>query len=129
MERREHPDTTAPDTGGADSIQGEGDYRSAREYREGLREFLEHADVEKAAREAAPRTPRQARELERAEEEGRSHARGGSRQPGLGAMSESLGRAVRERPVTAFVVAGALGYLLGWVSHRPRDGSGSPALR
>jgi hypothetical protein len=129
MASREQPDTTAPDTGAADSIQGEGDYRSAREYREDVREFLEHADVEKAAREAAPRNRRQARELERAEEEGRSHARGGSREAGTRTMRRSLRRAVRERPVVAILVAGTLGYLVGWVRHRPRDGTGSNARR
>lgn len=115
MERREHQQTTGSDTVGADSVQGEGDYRAAREYREGVQEFLEHADVEAAARAAAPRNPRQARDLAEAEEEGRSHARDGS---GTGTIRRSLGRAIRHRPMTAILVAGAVGYLVGWARHR-----------
>jgi|SRR5579864_4880508 hypothetical protein len=115
METREHQETTGPDTAGADPVQGEGDYRAAREYREGVQEFLQHANVEQAARAAAPRNPREARELEEAEEEGRSHAKDGS---GTSTMTRSLGRAIRRRPVTAILVAGAFGYLVGRARHR-----------
>ena len=120
MERREHQDTAARDITGADSVQGEGDYRAAREYREDVRQFLEHADVEKAAREAAPRNPRQARELEEAEEDGRSHASDASRRADTSPTRRPLGRAIRQRPMTAILVAGALGYLLGRLRHRDR---------
>jgi hypothetical protein len=51
MERIEQQSTTGPDTPGVDPIQGEGDYRSALEYREDLQQFLQHTDVEKAARD------------------------------------------------------------------------------
>jgi len=110
MESHEH-------TAGAGSIQGEGDYRSAREYREGVKEFLEHADVAKAAREAAPRDAREARELEQAEAAGRSRARLGSRRT---RAARSLRRAVGDRPLVAIVIAGAVGCLAGWASHRGR---------
>ena len=112
METREHQETAGPATAGADSVQGEGDYRAARAYREGVQEFLEHANVEEAARAAAPRDPQEARDLEQAEEEGRSHAKAGS---STGTMTRSLGRVIRRRPMTAILVAGALGYLVGWV--------------
>jgi ElaB/YqjD/DUF883 family membrane-anchored ribosome-binding protein len=123
MERHEQQETTGRDNGGAGSIQGEGDYQSAREYREDVQEFLEHADVAQAARAAAPRDAREARELEQAEEAGRARAREQPRRwyarrsvERLPDAFRSMGRAVRERPVLAIVVAGALGCLLGWVA-------------
>ncbi len=119
MERNERQDITGQSAAGTDSIQGEGDYRSAREYREEVKEFLQRADVEKAARDAAPRNPEEARELEEAEAAGRSRAQTGARR--TRATARSLRRAVRERPVMAVVVAGALGYLLGRGRHRERD--------
>jgi hypothetical protein len=116
MERQQGEGGTDQGTGGTDSIQGEGDYRSAREYREGVREFLEHADVAKAAREAAPRDPEEALELQQAEEVGRSRARVGSqRRPAAG---RALTRVVRDRPVTALVIAGVLGGLVAWAGRR-----------
>jgi ElaB/YqjD/DUF883 family membrane-anchored ribosome-binding protein len=127
MERTEQQNTTGPNTP-VDPIQGEGDYRSAREYREDLQRFLEHADVEKAARDAAPRDRREARELERAEAQGRSRARYESESEDTGGTplssermkhaARSLGRTVQERPVIAIIIVGALGYLLGRVRRR-----------
>jgi hypothetical protein len=116
MERQQGEGSTDQGTGGTDSTQGEGDYRAAREYREGVREFLEHADVEKAAREAAPRDPEEALELRQAEEAGRSRARVGSRR--TPAAGRALERAVRDRPVTALVIAGVLGGLVAWAGRR-----------
>jgi len=110
MERDERKGMSGQGGGEAGSIQGEGDYRAAREYREDVKEYLEHADVEKAAREAAPRDPQEARELEEAEAAGRSRARDGGRR--TRADTRSLGRTLRERPVAAVVIAGTLGYLL-----------------
>ncbi|HYS12328.1 MAG TPA: hypothetical protein VEN28_03375 [Burkholderiaceae bacterium] len=52
-------------------IQGEGDYRSARE----LRAFVRSHDTHKIAEEAAPQDANEAAELERAEREGKTHAR------------------------------------------------------
>ena len=56
-------------------VQGEGDYDAARRHRKGAEKFTKTHDTERVAREAAPRTPAEARELERAEEEGMSHAK------------------------------------------------------
>jgi hypothetical protein len=53
------------------TVQGEGDYRSAREYRQGVEKFVRTADIDRAAREAAPRDEREAAELEAAEDRGR----------------------------------------------------------
>jgi hypothetical protein len=58
------------------SVQGEGDYESARHYRRGVEEFVQHADIEEAARKAAPSNRREAAEMEAAERAGRSRGRG-----------------------------------------------------
>ena len=57
-------------------IQGEGDYESARRYRRDVEDYVKNADIDKAAREAEPDSPEEARELEQAEEIGKSHAKG-----------------------------------------------------
>ena len=57
-------------------IQGEGDYESARRYRNDVEDYVKSADIERAAREAEPDSPEEARELEQAEEIGKSHAKG-----------------------------------------------------
>lgn len=103
-------------TGATDPIQGEGDYRSAHEYREEVREYLERADVEKAARDAAPRDRAEAMELEQAEDIGRSRAKVGPRRRQVAVRS--LKRAVRDRPLMAIAIAGTLGCLLGWAGQR-----------
>ena len=64
---------------GADSdrdgkVQGEGDYAADRRYRERTDRFLESADVDEVARAAAPHSEEEAREMQEAEKEGRSHA-------------------------------------------------------
>lgn len=128
MEGNERQSSTGPHAPGVDPIQGEGDYRAAREYREDVQQFLQHADVEKAARDAAPRDRSEARELERAEAQGRSRARYARASEDMGRTrvssermrhaARSFGRAVQERPVIAIIVVGALAYLLGRVRGR-----------
>ncbi len=54
-------------------VQGEGDYESARRFREDEQRFLKKADVPDLARRAAPRSKEEAEELKKAEEVGRSH--------------------------------------------------------
>jgi hypothetical protein len=56
-------------------IQGEGDYEATRRYRKRTEDFLENNDVEKAAVRAAPADADEARELEAAEEAGKSKAK------------------------------------------------------
>lgn len=60
-------------------VQGEGDYASARKYNEETHEYAESGKAEQAARNAAPRNEQEAESMRRAEEEGRSHAKGKSR--------------------------------------------------
>lgn len=59
-----------------DQVQGEGDYNAGRRYDKATREFAESGKVEPAARDAAPDNNSQAKELEQAEEIGKSHSKG-----------------------------------------------------
>ena len=55
---------------------GEGSYSGTRQYNEGVKEHMQHHDVEREARDAAPRTAAEEREMEEAERLGRSKSRG-----------------------------------------------------
>jgi hypothetical protein len=57
---------------------GEGNYKATRDYNRGLKEHVEHHDIEKEARDAAPRSKDEERELEEAEREAASRAKGSS---------------------------------------------------
>ncbi len=61
---------------GEGNVYGEGNYKATRDYNDGLKEHVQHHDIEKEARDAAPRTAEEAKELEDAERIGRSKARG-----------------------------------------------------
>lgn len=64
---------TVDKTTGQPKVQGEGDYESARRFREDTERFLKKADVADLARRAAPHSKQEAAELKKAEEVGRSH--------------------------------------------------------
>jgi bacterioferritin len=53
-------------------VQGEGDYQATRQYDRDVRKFVRTANIEKAARAAAPRNAREAEEMAAAEAAGRS---------------------------------------------------------
>jgi hypothetical protein len=57
------------------ALQGEGNYKAARSYRESLKRFLDKDQVDAAAEAAAPRTPEEEREMKAAEDTGLSHGR------------------------------------------------------
>lgn len=59
------------------NVQGEGDYEAARRYREEVKDFVDKADIDKAAHEAAPKSPDERREMEEAERVGKSRSKGG----------------------------------------------------
>ena len=62
---------------GADGKQhGEGNYKATRDYDRGVKEHLRTHDVEREARDAAPRSEEEAREMERAEDLGKKKAQG-----------------------------------------------------
>jgi hypothetical protein len=55
---------------------GEGNYKAARDYDRATEEFAKSGKVEPAARAASPRSAQEAREIERAEIEGKSRSKG-----------------------------------------------------
>jgi hypothetical protein len=61
---------------GEGNVYGEGNYKATRDYNSGLKDHVEHHDIEKDARDAAPRSPQEEKEMEDAERIGRSKARG-----------------------------------------------------
>ncbi len=58
-----------------DGIEGEGSYTGAKQYNDATRDFVEEGKVKQAARKAATGSEEEAREMEAAEREGRSHAK------------------------------------------------------
>lgn len=69
-------------------VQGEGDYESARRFREDTEKFLRKADVPELARRAAPHSQQEAAELQKAEEVGRSHRAGSKGSTAKGSTSK-----------------------------------------
>jgi hypothetical protein len=57
---------------------GEGNYKATRDYNRGLKDHVEHHDIEKEARDAAPKSREEADEMEDAERAGRERAKGRS---------------------------------------------------
>jgi hypothetical protein len=57
-------------------VEGEGSYSGSRDYQKNIKDYLDKADVEKDAEKAKPRSESEARELEQAEREGKSHSKG-----------------------------------------------------
>jgi hypothetical protein len=58
-------------------VQGEGDYEVARRYGKEVKDYVESADIDKAAHDAAPKSPDEQREMDEAERAGRSHSKAG----------------------------------------------------
>ena len=59
-----------------DTVQGEGDYKSAHAYGKSVRSFVQSGKVNKAASKAKPATPQEQEELFKAERIGVSHSKG-----------------------------------------------------
>ncbi len=55
---------------------GEGSYEATRDYQKNIKEYLKDADVDADAKKARPRSEQEARDMESAEREGRSHSKG-----------------------------------------------------
>ena len=66
----------AKDAGAKPGPYGEGNYEATRQYNKGVKDHMEHHDIEKEARDAAPRNASEEKEMEEAERIGRSKARG-----------------------------------------------------
>lgn len=60
-----------PDPPEVDQEHGEGSYSGTRDYQAGVKAYLETADVEQDARDAAPVDAAEARDLDDAEKKGR----------------------------------------------------------
>jgi hypothetical protein len=61
---------------GTQQQMGEGSYEGSRDYQQRTEDYLKKADVEADAAAAKPRSAQEARELEAAEDEGKSHSKG-----------------------------------------------------
>jgi hypothetical protein len=62
--------------GGGQQQMGEGSYEATRDYQKNIKDYLDKADVQSDAEASKPRSESEAREMEEAEREGRSHAKG-----------------------------------------------------
>ena len=60
---------------GKKNVYGEGNYEASRQYNAATKEFVKKADIEQAARDAAPRSPAEAKEMLAAEQEGLRHSK------------------------------------------------------
>ena len=58
------------------TVQGEGDYKSAERYDESVRSFVKAGKVPDAAKKAKPETAQVMQDLEEAEQIGLSHSKG-----------------------------------------------------
>ena len=70
------PSTKQQQQDGTGKQYGEGNYKATQDYNAGLKEHLRTHDVEREARDAAPRNEREKADMERAEATGRSKSRG-----------------------------------------------------
>ena len=59
---------------------GEGNYKATRDYNAGVKDHMQHHDVEKEARDAAPKNEQEKREMEQAEQLGKSKSKAGPEQ-------------------------------------------------
>lgn len=57
-------------------VQGEGDYKSAKRYNESAQTFVKEGKVQAAVKKAPPTTQQDAKDMQRAENEGLSHSKG-----------------------------------------------------
>ena len=101
--------------------EGEGNKTAAREYNEAQRRFVQSGKVEENAREAARamNSPERA-ELERAGaigKQGRAHTLTQQAREQASQAGDYLARNVREYPFGALIVAGVIGYGLGFLIH------------
>ena len=60
-----------------DKEHGEGNYKATEDYNKRTKDFIESGKVDEAAQKAKPKNQQEAREMEKAEQEGKSHAKGG----------------------------------------------------
>ena len=56
--------------------KGEGSYAGTRQYNEGVKDHVQHHDIEKEARDAAPKNSAEAQEMQEAEQAAAKRSRG-----------------------------------------------------
>lgn len=61
---------------GGQGVEGEGSYTATRDYQKNIKDYLDKADVQADAEAAKPRSDAEAKDLDEAEREGRSHSKG-----------------------------------------------------
>ena len=62
--------------GPKDKEHGEGNYKATQDYNDRTKNFIDSGKVDEAAEKAKPRNQQEARDMERAEEAGKSRAKG-----------------------------------------------------
>ena len=67
---------SAQQSGEGRQVYGEGNYAASRQYNDATRDFAQSGRVDEAARNAAPRSDAEAKDMQAAEAEGKRHAKG-----------------------------------------------------
>ena len=67
---------TPADKAKGGTVQGEGDYEAGRRFRKAENGFVQSGKVDEAARKSPPESAEQQREMEQAEDIGKSHSKG-----------------------------------------------------
>ena len=83
--------------GGEGQQYGEGNYKATRQYNDGVKEHMQHHDIEREARDAEPRTAAEEQDMERAERIGRSKSKGEGATPDGNAADDSASERDPER--------------------------------
>jgi hypothetical protein len=65
-----------PEAQSGQQEMGEGSYEATRDYQKNIKDYLKKADVDADAEKAKPRSEQEARDMEAAEREGKSHSKG-----------------------------------------------------
>ena len=69
-------DFQSPGQAQGGQVEGEGSYTATRDYQKNIKDYLDKADVQKDAEASKPRSESEAREMDQAEREGKSHSKG-----------------------------------------------------
>ena len=68
-------DKPSKDSGAKPGPYGEGNYEATRQYNQGVKEHMDKHDIEKEARDAAPKSDAEAREMLEAERDAASRSK------------------------------------------------------
>lgn len=74
-QQQQQSGSSQPQGKGTGQQMGEGSYEGTRDYNQRTEDYLKKADVTADAEAAKPRSEQEAREMEQAEREGKSHAK------------------------------------------------------